>query len=369
MAGRWRVNLYDTSYNQVAVFDSWNDLQIDKPLDTMATFKFSINGDDSRRSLFVTDAILEIERMDASFGLAWYTEFRGFIRNPGRTLDDRDKHVAHFTGRGFMDLIHRRHILYNNETVYSDKTAAGDDVAKAYVTENIGVTATAPPRLIAGVLTGFNVQAPSAAAPVGTFTQSYRNLYDAVREVALASGFDFEVVWTGSAGSPSWEFRTYYPRLGTDRTDASHGPLVFSPLLGNMRVPDYEKVREEEANSIIILGQGSGASRQVYITQTAARNDSPFNLIESVQSERQEDQAAGLAATANYYTQHLQATEHFTFETLQTSQSVYARDYFLGDKVIAQFDEISSALRILGVHINVTEGKETIKMDFGTLVQ
>lgn len=362
MPARYAVRLLDHSFSQVAFFDSWRSLTIDEKLNGISTTQLVINGADSRSDLFFTpDYMLQVQR---NIGTGWYTEFMGFIRTPQRQLTETDLHTCTIYARSFEDLLHRRGIAYKSPL---SVIGPADDVMKQLVNTNAGPGATSPPRLFNGVTFNLQIAPSTASAPTYTRTElAYRNLFDVLVEIATAAGVDFTVSLTPAN---EFEFRTYYPQLGIDRTiSTGMTPQIFSLGFANMRVPSYTKSRTEEITSVIVAGQGEEAARVVIQQDSPAVSDSPWNRIELMRDARNETTIDGLNTVAATELQKGAARENFTFSVIQTPASVYGRDYALGDLVTIQFNAQQADKKLIGVHINVNaDSVEALSFDFGDL--
>lgn len=359
MSHIYKVNLYNTSGVLQAVFTNFDNLDIEHNLRKPSNMRLDIDGADERIALFTTDAIIEVMRRDDDLGIPWYTEYVGFHRTSQYQLTEGQHDKFTSFSRSPLDLIRRRAILYF--AGYA-KAGPGDDVIKEIVLENAGAGATQPPRLYPGVTLGLDVAVATSAGEDWNGERSWRNLLDVITEIGEATNVYFDVVWNGGQ---NFTFHTYYPRLGTDRTKGSAAPAVFSPALANMEAPSYTKSRTEEANVIIVLGQGQESDRETLLVQSTADVDSPWNYIEETHDARQQDDAADLLSEGQETLKELEAKESFTFKAIQTPQLAYGKHYFMGDSVTAAFKNIERNVNITGIKIRVSAGREDIDVEFG----
>lgn len=359
---RYQVRLYNTAGTLQAVFDDWRTMELQRRVGTYDLLTFSIDGADSRKTLFTLDSIVEVWRRvgDAS----WYREATLLHRTPGRQITERGTRIFTCYARGLIDLLRRREILYPANSAFTLKGAVAETVMKAYVEENAGPTALESlGRAADGALSGFTVE-PSAGRGIEWAGQrSWQNLLDVLQEISAAGNVDYDVVRTDvpGSGSATFEFRCYFPQLGTDRS----GTVQFATQFGNMQNPYYTLSRTEEYNRVVALGAGQDSARRYIVQESAYAIDSPWNTIEKTQDARQEDTLSGLIAIATAALETGQPQEQFTFTVLQTAAYQYGRDYFLGDIVSAAFDDdVSATKKITGVTLNVSEGKENIDVTF-----
>lgn len=161
-------------------------------------------------------------------------------------------------------------------------------------------------------------------------------------------------------GPLTWEFRCYYPQLGTDRRTT----VIFSPLHGNMLTPTYTVSRTEEATVCVVLGQEEGTARRTVTRRSTAETDSPWNMIEMTRDARNEATYVGMTQDGDESLTEAAANPEFKFSVLQTEGLRYGVDYFLGDIVTAKLYNITDIKKIAEVSINVSEGKEGIDISF-----
>lgn len=349
--------LRDTSFEQIAFFESFNRLEIKHHLNSFSDHVLSLSGYDERISLFGLDCLVEVRRKIPNE--SWYTEYIGFHRSSERSISEADRRIYTSYGRGLLDLVNRRSIMYYATTTYTLKSGPGETVMKEYVEENLGASATSPPRVVSGTFPNFTIELDLARGNNWFGQRSYKNLLEVLQEVAIATSVDFDIVWTGTG----FEFKCYSPQRGTDRRDT----VIFSPSFGNMIRPNYILSRTEEANVIVVMGSDIGTARRIQVRESTAQNDSPWNKIEAAHDARQEDTISALQSAGDAQLEELAAKENFTCEIVQTNTLQYGRDYFLGDIVTLVFDDIIRVKKIIGVEINISEGKEDINLEFGDI--
>lgn len=354
------IRLYNTSGVLTAVFDDWRSLKVDHNSNEFSTHQLSLDWNDERIALFGTDCFVELMRSDTDLGLDWYQEYIGFHRTPQYQLTESGLKIFTSFGRGLVDLLQRRSILYPANSRYSSKRGPAETVMHALVDENAGPRATKPPRLFDGVTRGLSLNVHAGRGPVWQGARAYRNLLEVLQEIALATSVDFDVVQIGPA---RFEFQTYYPQQGTDHTVGAN-QITFAPEFANMINPSYVFSRTEEVTSVIVLGQGQESGRNVRQLNSDAANDSPWNKIEQTRDARNESTTSGLMAVARKELQALSAKENFSFQTSSIASFVYRRDFGLGDIMWARFGEIVRRRKLTGVTLTIAQGKENISYEF-----
>lgn len=365
MSHRYQVRLYEPVTGvQVAVLDDWNSLYYNTRINDFGYHTLSIDGKDPTRALFTTDTIIEVWRSNAELGVPWYIDYAGFHRTDQDQVTDRGDRLFTSFGRGYEDLIHRRSVLWYAGSAGDTKSGPADDVMKAYVRENAGSGATTGAgRLRSGVTTGLTVAANLGVGPTWDGSMSWKNLYDAIQDIQKAKLVDFAVVRTGAT---TFEFRTYFPHKGTDRTGAGvAAAVIFSLVHANMGSPYAVVSRAEEGNDVIVLGSGEGAARVTREVQdTVAQVVSQWNRIERTHDARNLDTNAQLDDTGTAQLNALRATKRISFQVLESPATVYGRDYFVGDIVLAMFAGLEDTKKIIGMEVTVANGQENIRAHF-----
>jgi hypothetical protein len=248
---------------------------------------------------------------------------------------------------------------------------------KNFVDQNIGPSASAPPRYKDHIFPSLSIEALVGASPIWSGSRGFQNLADVVHEIAIASLTDYQI--TLDAWSPlSMTFRTYYPYLGLDRSQSGHSagttPAIFSLTANNMSNPQLTVNSTDEITSVLVLGQGSQDNRVYEVVLDDGTpptdghiNDSPWNDIEDSFSQPQDGIVESLTQAGLYELQHKSTKQDVTFTVLNSSQLVYGRDYNFGDLVTVTFDTLIGAQfdkRITGVAISVAAGQESTQPTF-----
>lgn len=374
MTAIYEVRLYNTDGQMIALLDDWRSLTVEHRLNSFSTHQLSLDAKDPRAHLFQLDCFVEVLRSDPANNLSMYREYIGFHRTPQFSISADGYYIFTSYGRSLEDLLNRRSLLYRAPY---EKSGAADDVMKGFVRENAGSQATvANGRIVDGTFIGFSVAANNGLAGTWQGQRSWRNLLDVVREISLANAVDFNVEYVAPA---QFEFRTYYPQKGVDRTlTTGVVPHVFSAENGNARVPTYVHSRTEEITVVAIMGSGEEAARVVRVVEdTDHVTHSPWNRIELARDARNETTNAALDAVGRSELERLITDENFTFEVLETPASVYGRDYRLGDLVTTLLRVVDSNdvayqfqidKKIVELSFTVAEDGESIRVRTGDLV-
>ena len=372
MVANYQLRLKDDLGNLVALIDDYRTLTFSKIVNEQGSLTLTMNGKDAKVSLFGLDGQLEVWRRNIATGVDWYIEWEGFLRTFSHTYDDDGNYEFTALAVTYNHLLKRRIIAYSAGSSQSFQAGAADDAMKQIVRENLGSLATVlNGRFVAGVITGFSVQADSTSAPAFDGQNSYKNVFEILLEMAKATGVDFDVVGVGDG---LYEFRTFYPTRGNNLTtvglDVTTGlnssgnyPVVFNPFLGNMGNPTYEENRSDEVTVAIIVGEGTEADVNVYVEVSPAATDSSLNRIEMHSDSKSSEGNDDLESDAASVLADKQQKQTFDFTPLFTATSAYANQYYWGDFVTAQFGNLDGVnKRIMQVDITVEEdGNEDIK--------
>lgn len=363
----YQIRVSDRTGTLVHVTDRFRSLTIEHMINNVSTLTLAVaDVEDNRITNYLDEAdtnldnIIEVRRSATEYGIDWYTEYIGFHRTAQRQLTSEDQQILTSYSRSLLDLIKRSSIRYYADTAGSAKGPdQADDVIKQYVRENAGSLATTGnARVVNHVFTGLSVAADLGQAATYEGAHAWRNLLTAIQEIGDANSVDFDAVYTGPA---AFEFRTYYPRLGTDRRSGiSNEPVIFSPTFFNTTNLSRTRSRTEEISSALVLGPGEGPLRDTTLRTSTHVADSPWNLIEEDINASNEDRTLALQKVGDSLLYERRPAISYAFDVIQTAQAAYHRHYFLGDIVTARFKQFTDDLKIRSVRLNVTDDKEVI---------
>lgn len=352
-------------------------------------FTLRINADDERVQYLnldnanVLDSIVEFWRKDIvndaayQFWLAnlpayrrditlpgWYKDFEGFARDMEfEQLDDgREQFVSR--GRGFNELLAAEAILYYAGTIYTAKAGPVETVLKEYVDENIGPSATSPPRLRNGVMPGLTIQADGATGAAWEGARMGKNLLDVCQELAAYGGGlgqgDYMIVGTGAA---AFQFQWSAGQWGLDKTRGNgvNVPVIFSPSRRNATNFKYRYNRLNEINSVDMLGVGKEGDRVYDGSTSGTETDSPWNRRAVVREDTNEWDPAILADEAEQTLSAQRLKREFFFDIIQFPTR-YGCNWEVGDLVTVQYRGAETNQKVVGVTITLSnDGGETIR--------
>lgn len=346
---------------QVAVIVNPLSLYYEKWVNNTHTYQLVLDADDPCIQYFVTDAIVEVWRR--VLGSDWVREVCCFHRTEQYNLEENGRELYTSYGRGVNDLLNRRSILYFANTPFTLKQGPGETVMKELVNENACAAANNAARRSFGqynaAIPGMTTSPDQGLGLEWKGSMPWRNLLDQLKEIALTTNIDFEVIRIAPL---EFCFYTFYPQRGVDHTDS----LTFSIQFNNMTNVVYARSRVEEANVVAVLGQGEESSRRVIIRQSPASLNSPWNLIETIRDARNTPDVTGMITVGDTALQEAQAHETFSFNTLQTAARQYGRDYNVGDKVTAEYRDINVVKKITSARVTLSRDApiETVLLGF-----
>lgn len=369
METRYYARLKDpVTGDTISEISNYLSLSLDHRVNSSGFAQITLDGDDTAVQFFGRDTIVEVYRSVQDFGLDWYLEFEGLSRTPVRQTFENGRRSFTANMQGYVDLLSRRIIAYNSGTSYVEKNAVAETVMKQFVNENIGPGATAPPRISAGVCTGFLVEPDAAQGSVWSGARAYKNLLEVLQEISDETNVFFDVIGFQDNG---FVFRVYPGVRNLDRryiainaatglNSAGNAPAVFSLDRGNVKAAVRSENATNQVTRVFALGQGVEDARRVVVVEDAAASaESPWNLHEIARNASSEDDDAGLTKVGNAELNAGAPVNTFNFEVLQTEGSFYGRHYTWGDYVTGRYDAYIADKYIIGasISVNVDQGE------------
>ncbi len=347
----WQIRLKDQYGSTVAVLDKWRRLRIMVAVNEPGGYELEFADlGDGLPELFEPDGQIEFWRRHTDAGIPWRKEFEAFHVNLSRWADASGALQYESRGWGYVDLLNRRIVDAYAGSPEGAKSGLAEKVIKEYVNEQAG------PGAGARAIYGLSIEADAGGGKNITLARSYRSLLSVCQDIAAIGGGDFSVVGTGPA---SFEFRWYEGQRGTDR----RAEVLFALRFGNMGEPRYVLTRSEEANAILIAGQGEGEERvRFWQEDMAAQATSPWNRREEFVDARDIETIPGLEDRAATRLWERRVMESLSFRVLQTLGMAYGRDYFLGDLVRGEFAGHVIDQKISGLIFTVDARQEQLEV-------
>lgn len=241
-------------------------------------------------------------------------------------------------------LLARRVVAYDEGTTNADKTAAADDMIKAYVRENF-TAASDTTRNWAATL--FAVDADLVAAPSVQKAASYRTVLTVCQELAAAAATagtytNFEI-YCPTPENGALRLRTYTGQRGENRSSSSGQPLVLSLAGGGF---DSVRLEEDWTDMASVVYAGGSGRLDERLVPTAVRdtdliNGSPYGRIEWFQTASGDDVFV-LTDEGRRALRERRPRQLFTASVRDTEVATFGEEFDWGDRVIGQYERPDS---------------------------
>jgi hypothetical protein len=242
-------------------------------------------------------------------------------------------------------LLSSRVIAYDEATAEADKTAAADDMIKAYVRENF-LTATDSARNLAAAR--FAVEADTGDAPSIMKAASYRTVLPTLQEIAAAAATagtytGFEMYSPTETGA--FTLRTYTGQRGTDRSSTGVNPLVLTLTRGSLNSVELDEDYTEMISAVYAGGSGKKDERIVSspALDTSLIATFPYGRFEWFQSVSAVDDTAVLDDEAARVLREKRPRVLFTGDVRDTEYATFGEEYDWGDRVIGEYTDLRVA--------------------------
>lgn len=316
------------------------------------------------------DNVVEIWR--GSENEALKLAFVGFLRRLKWFDDDNGTPYVEVSGMHVSELLKRRIMAYYAEEATTNKTDYADDMMKAMVRENLGSLATDTDRDLTAY--GFSVAADVSLGPSISKAFAWRNLLDALKDVADSSDeagteMFFDVVPSfDSDGMLLVEFQTFINQRGADRTMDSGDPVFFGEAWGNLTEGEYEEDYSEEISYVYAGGQGVADMRVIQEVEDLIREaTSPWNRREAWADARNEAATAGVAGKGNAVLADGRPKKRFKARLLDFGQFRYGVHWDFGDRVSCEYRGQWFDAMVRSVVVSVDQkGRESIDVRVDT---
>jgi hypothetical protein len=255
------------------------------------------------------------------------------------------------------DLVDRRIIAYFANSAQSSKTDFSDDMLKAIIRENMGTLApldeAGRPRAYDADY--FSVMADTSEGANLTRSFAWRYVLPTIQELCQSSrdlGYPLYFDMVPSSAPGVFEFHTYVPYLGKDRSATSSVPVIFSKEYRNLGKPKWREDWFEERNYVYGGGQGEDDDRTIDPEDDVWRmHKSRWNRRECFQDAREEETVLGVANKAYERMQKERPVVIFEADLLDTPRTRFGKDFDYGDLISAkyrgrEFDAMVDAFKI-----------------------
>jgi len=350
------------------VFDgsAFDDLKYSRALDDVgllaATFQYS----DQLASLFVLDALIDVERTSPVTGFLQVEEtYLCRLTHHFREGDEEKLVVGAFS---LNHLLARRIIDPADDSGaaggYSTKSGPADDILVSYARQQCGDLCLTAARQFPNFSVGASASLGDSVGRRLRYDKLLKIFQDVCNQTNAVTLMDFQIVrLTGNI------LRLNIYPIGRDLTRSHNYPFApfveFNPLRGNLADPSLLFDRKQELNYVYALAQGPGESRIVTRVTGDGTFDSPYNRIEFTTDIRNAERGAAstVLTSAHSALYDKQPKKDFTFKPTGTEPgAIYHVDFDIGDLVTCTFGTDSFDLRIRGVEISLSSNDESISI-------
>lgn len=258
---------------------------------------------------------------------------------------DGDVRVARVTGAGPLALLNRATVAYY--TSVSDygtfDSVAAETIAKTLVTTNLTASATtANGRFVTfpygSLPVTISVAADEARGAVIGWEPALGGVADELPGIALAGGLDFEM---RRDSDTAFTFRV---ASGTDRTNT----LTFSRANGNLDNAELVERAEGRPTVALVLGPGTGASRDVSVVYSDDYSASNHTEIIAHSGARAQTASARQASGKAELERARRDSSALSFDIRQTAATMLDRDYAIGDTVAIRAHGVTETHKVAG---------------------
>jgi len=377
MTIRYRVDVLDRSGQPVTTFDSFTRLDFSIKASGRGRLSLNLGDRNPEQSNFEDDCLIQVWRKNSQRENVWENVSTYINRSFVDSLFQRGRESFNIYAPSLEDLITSAEIMYPSSATQSAKTGDVATVIAEYLKENIGSSATTiNGRYISNVLP---VTVSSSVVGLNWSGRRYekelQNVCQELVNFAFSNGArcDYRVSYAGD-----YQFLVEVGDLGTDRTadglstltglnSAGNVPVIFSPLVRNLRQFTKRQSRYNEFNRVVALGAGG-------LVATAVGSNATISSIsgrEVIVSARTQDNLADLQAVADAKLYELESQLTFDVEP-DPLQSQLFDNYNVFDYITIEDDEGNRVNRqISGANVMVqlsgSSPVETVELEYREL--
>jgi len=360
MSVSYTLIIYDSAGTRLAYSDDMLEIGVNRVVNGIDLMSISYLTSANAVQYLTAGNIIELYRQDPEAGIASYREFSGIVREVRRTITDSD--ITTVRAVGFNALLADRIVAYRAGVTNRSEFSAvpAETILKTLFDYNLGANATTGNgRLLSGVLTGATTSTSAGTGNIVSIACHADVMLSAMQAVQEVGGGDFDVIYTAPA---TYTFEWYLGQRGTDRTAS----VIFSIPNGSISTLTTSYSAVIDTTAAIVGGQGEGVDRAFAVR--------PATLPTGLALRETWVDARNSTTTTQYEQRGDIALEEATKRRsridvviAQTQGLRYGRDYFLGDLVSINVDNVLYTRKILSVAIRVNaDGSEDIDVGLTT---
>ena len=355
MDPEFRLDLFTYTGEKFAEISDFLELAATTVVNTPGVLKAVLPGNHAALANLQNNS--QVELFYKYSGGVWTRFFGGIYR----AQDQKQPNEPYFTltAKGYLWLLSTRIVAYAanvaNKSYFSAVKA--ETIMKTLVTYNLTASATtANGRVRNGTnwpATLISVALDAAAGTTQDWYCAQEVVLDSLEKLAKIAGGDFDLVKTAAN---TFEFRFYAGQVGTNRTSS----ITFSLGHGNMGNPNYSYDRTREATVGIVGGQGEDSSRE-FAVRTGVDYSSANDIeIFVPATDVAAGNTAGLNTAGDSVLEEKRSKEVFSFDVIQTKNSRFGADYFLGDLVTAinPYTKASVTQKVVSASLSILKSGE-----------
>jgi hypothetical protein len=349
---RWRILALDYRDRILAEIDDYQSFWYDLRRNQVGNCQLVLSATSPNLALLSSERVrlaFQLRYPDAAGSPVLREDWGGELVGDGLVLSEvgRPAEQFSFTGADWNFWLTGARVLPPPGQDYLVLDALADVAMKTAVRQSL--TDTADP---ARVFAGLTCQADLSQGAAVKYSARYEVLYDVVTTLAGQGGVKFRVERVGAIGANTFQFRTYAPYLGADRTagnTAGNAAVVFAAPLGTVTTLGYQRDRSGLVNVAYVGGQGEGAARQIAVYEELTSLGA-YRRRETFVDARGATTDAALAAEAvRVFAADAIPAEQVQLALPLTGDTVYGRDWGLGDLVTVRIPELGRT-----VHAEIT---------------
>lgn len=373
-AGGIIQRLYGTNYSiwlsnpngiRIRLIDRFISLNYTLAINGIGVLKLELGKDFPLSSLVQEDSQLEVFRQVPGGKKYRDGDAKWLIRDWEQNVASNGLETITLLAYSAPEILDRAIIAYAAGSAQANKSVMPvDNLIKALIRENLGSLATDTARNRAYLV----VDSDLGQGPTTSKSMSWRPLLPVLRELAQDSDDQgsptfFDVIYP--AGSSTLVARTYAGQRGDDHSQVGPRRVVLSQKTGSLAEVKRLFTSRDERNVIYVGGSGQESNRLVVTVDDPARTAvSPLNRREMFVNQSNVGDAAVLQAEGAAALRNYRARETFSAKVRDSRAIRYGLHYGFGDRLVAEFGTRTANIRIDAVEINVSQGKEDIRVTF-----
>lgn len=359
----YSLNLYESDGTLLTVIPNFISLKFAYAESTTGELTLQLDNTNLDSSMLNVDRILEVWREIPGQPPYLEGDRLWYIRKwKFNSVSNSDKLLMTVEASDANHILERAIIKASEETTSAAKTGLSDDIAKEYVRQTLGSTASAGRDRRPYLDVDVDVSA-GVTVDVDGSHQVIQDILEGIVEEAYNQGtyMVYDCVRTAPGESL---FTTYIGQRGTDHGSTSGDIRLFSIETGNLSgaqlVYDFTKTK----NYLYVGGSGRQDAREyVEVSDATSIGRSVINRCEAWIN------AGGSFRTTEKIRKYgrkqlakLRDKAQFSGNLNDIPSQRYGVDYYFGDIVACQFAGVTVDCHIDAVSIDVSGGKETISI-------